>query len=95
MNLSKHFKPASEATINHFNKWGAYPYHAIQECEVRTDGHAPVELTIIKHDNGGFGFAHGCIIEPDTFKTIKGAQSGAFRWYESNYHQFKLASSTL
>ena len=92
MRFLSHFKPASSFTKEVFNPYGMKPYDAIRECQIRTDGHAPVDLTIIHHNDGLYSFAHGEVINPQKFKTMTATASSCLKWYESNLSQFKLAS---
>ena len=91
MKYFPHFKPASDYTRYCFDKHGIKPFKAAYECQARCNGFAPVDLTIIAHDAGGYSFAHGAVITSETFKRREDAARAAFVWYGANLPLFKLS----
>lgn len=86
------FKPATDYTREVFNKYGLKPYDAVLETQVRIEGYAPVDLTILKTTDGSFRFAHGSVVTGDVFKTATTATIAAFKWYRANRAEFVITA---
>jgi hypothetical protein len=77
------FIPATPYTQLCFNPHGIKNYDAVSECEMRENGYASYDLTVL--DFGAhYQAAHGAIIEPFIFKTVAQAQEWLIKWYEMN-----------
>jgi hypothetical protein len=77
------FKTASPYTEHCFNPHGLKNYDAVLECEMRENGFASYDLTVLDF-NTHYQVAHGAYIEPFIFKTTKEAKQWLLNWYELN-----------
>jgi hypothetical protein len=70
---------ASELTMDCFNKWGTYPYHAILEREERCTDGVLYQATILKSYTWGYIPCTGGVrLEPT--KTMKEAKNILNQW---------------
>ena len=85
------FKPATDYTKYIFNPWGDNPYQAVSETQVKPEGYAPVDLTILESSTGYYFFAHGAVCTHERYDSHRQATRAARNWYRDNAHMFKCS----